>query len=102
MALRKFGFEGGVFPVTRSHEVAHGFACYPRVEDVPDPVDLAVLCMGPAGVPDALVECAARGIGCAVVFASGFSAVSAAGASLRDELRRVVASTGVRVLGPNT
>ncbi len=101
-ALDRFGYAGGVYPVTRSHAELFGRACYRTIGDVPDPVDLAVVAIGAAGVPDALRECGRRGIPAAIVFATGFGGETPDGPRLQQELEAALRESGVRILGPNT
>lgn len=65
---------------------------------MPDPVDLAVLCIAAERVPAAIRECGMRGIRCVVVYAADFSRSS----ELQEDFERAVAESGVRVIGPNT
>ncbi|WP_249019451.1 acetate--CoA ligase family protein [Conexibacter sp. S30A1] len=100
--LPHFGYEGRVYPVNPRAEELLGYACYRSVADVPDPVDLAVICVASERVPGALRECGARGIPAAVVFASGFGPGTAESQRLQSELTAAHRASGVRVLGPNT
>jgi acetyltransferase len=64
--------------------------------------DLAVLCVPAAACPDLVRECAAHGVGAALVVAGGFAETGEAGAALQEALALAAQETGVRVLGPNT
>ena len=48
-ALIKNKFSGKIYPVNPRYTEIAGLACYPKIEDVPRPVDLAVVSV-PAGV----------------------------------------------------
>jgi len=74
---------------------------YPHLEAVPDPVDLAVLIVPAAAVPDTLRACAARGVRAAVVLSGGFREVGSEGEALEEECRRLARALGIRLLGPN-
>ncbi len=74
---------------------------YPHLATVPDPVDLAVLIVPAAAVPDTLRACAARGVRAAVVLSGGFREVGPEGEALEEECRRLARELGVRLLGPN-
>lgn len=100
--LPHFGYPGAVYPVTRSHSELLGYPCYASVLDVPDPVDLAVICVSAERTPQALREVGERGIRAAVVFAAGFGGDSEAGQRLQRELVAAQRESGVRVIGPNT
>jgi acyl-CoA synthetase (NDP forming) len=53
-------------------------------------------------VPSAVEEAGAAGASFAVVFSGGFSETGPPGAELEERLRAAAASTGIRVVGPNS
>ena len=65
-------------------------------------VDLAMICVPAAACPAVLADAAQAGVGSAVVCGGGFAEAGGAGAGLQDALARIVADTGIRLLGPNT
>ena len=69
---------------------------------LPEAPDLAVVILPARLCPQAVRDCAARGIRHAVVSAGGFAEFDAGGAGLQDELTAAIRETGIRVLGPNT
>ena len=99
--LQHLGFRGEVFPVNPSHAVVQGLKSYPSIGDVPRPVDVAIIAVPAAKVPQMLSEAAAAGVAGAIVFSSGFSEVGTEGAALQAALVDIVGRTGIRVLGPN-
>ncbi|MBI3989964.1 MAG: acetate--CoA ligase family protein, partial [candidate division NC10 bacterium] len=99
--LRRHGYPGAIFPVNpKYHEVA-GIRCYPSLNEVPNPIDLALITLGVQGVLPVLEACARKQVRSAVVVASGFGEVGGVGAELQGEISRLAATTGLRVLGPN-
>ncbi|TMJ60950.1 MAG: hypothetical protein E6G83_19445 [Alphaproteobacteria bacterium] len=72
-ALIGHGYDGRVFPVTRSKSEVLGLRAYPSVAALPDPVDLAVILVPAAHVVEMLDQCGQRGIRAAVVISSGFA-----------------------------
>lgn len=74
---------------------------YTDLASVPDPVDLAVIMIPAAGVPDVLEACGQRGIGYAIVGAGGFRETGEAGATLEQRCLEIAQAHGIRVLGPN-
>jgi acyl-CoA synthetase (NDP forming) len=65
-------------------------------------VDLAIIILPASANPQAIRECAGRGIKAIVLAAGGFSEVDEKGEELQAELIQSIRETGVRVLGPNT
>ncbi len=70
------------------------------LRDVEGPVDLAVVAVPAAAVPDVAADAAAAGVAAMVVLSGGFAETGAEGAALQQ---RLVAAAGgtVRVIGPN-
>jgi acyl-CoA synthetase (NDP forming) len=99
--LLRFGFEGPVYPVNPSAGSVHSLHCHPGVEDIPDPVDLAVVAVPAAEVPAVVRACARKGVGGLVVVSSGFAEMGPLGRAREDELRSLVRGAGMRMIGPN-
>jgi acetyltransferase len=95
------GYEGRIYPVNPKYERIGGLACYPTVEAIPDPVDLAVVVLPAASVIDAFRALGRKKVPAAVVFSSGFGEMGAEGKRLELELARVARENGVRLCGPN-
>ncbi|MFC9556076.1 acetate--CoA ligase family protein [Rhodococcus sp. NPDC056960] len=67
-----------------------------------DTIDLAVLCIPAAATPAALEEAAQHGIGAALICSGGFAETGTEGTALQQRIAEISATTGIRVLGPNT
>lgn len=100
-ALLKYGFAGRIYPINPAHDVIQGVKAYARIEDVPDPVDLAVISVPAAEVLDALRSCIAKGVRAVVIYSSGFSEAGGDGVGMQATIRFLARRSGVRVLGPN-
>lgn len=95
-------FKGGIHPVNpRGGEIC-GFAVSKSIDELPGGVDTGVVMLPAAQTPQALADCAAKGITSVVLAAGGFAEVDHAGEDLQAELAAVIRETGIRVLGPNT
>ena len=99
-AILKFGFKGKLYPIHPRGGELLGIKVYPRLGDVPDAIDLAVVCLPGRMVPGVLEECLAKGIQAAIVVSAGFSETGEEGKKLELELAKVRAK-GIRVMGPN-
>jgi acyl-CoA synthetase (NDP forming) len=69
--------------------------------EIGEPVDLALVLVGAAGLKHALVDAGAAGIPNAVVLAAGFGEVGDGGTSAQQELVDVCRGHGVLLVGPN-
>ncbi|MDT3443066.1 MULTISPECIES: bifunctional GNAT family N-acetyltransferase/acetate--CoA ligase family protein [unclassified Pseudofrankia] len=96
--LLRAGFDGPVYPVNPVAAAASGAVssvrAFASVEDVDGPVDLAVLCVPPAEVSEAVAACGRHGVRGLVVITD-----------LRDEpaeatLAGAARAAGMRVVGP--
>jgi acetate---CoA ligase (ADP-forming) len=96
------GYAGRIHPVNpRGGEIC-GRQTSKSILDLPEGVDMGIVMLPAASTPQAVADCAAKGMSSVVLAAGGFAEVDHAGEDLQAELRAVIKSTGVRVLGPNT
>lgn len=96
------GFQGTVFAVNPKYESVGAHRCHPSLASLPEVPDCAVLVGNRDTVEQSVRDCAAVGVGSAIVFASGFAETGLA--ERVEQQARLVAlarETGVRVLGPN-
>lgn len=94
-------YSGRVYPVNPHHDTIGGLRAYSTIGEVPEPVDLAVVAVRAALVPDLLRQCAAAKVRSAVVFSSGFAEEGNQGAMAEKEVAAIAQASGMRVLGPN-
>lgn len=100
--LIKGGFSGGIYPVNPQGDPWFGRKVYTSLALVPRPVDLAVIVVPKELVPGTIRECAAAGIGAAIIITAGFSETDAEGSTLEAEVVSIARESGIRVVGPNT
>ena len=98
--VRRGGFGGIVHAVNPNYRKIEGFGCVPRLSDLPDTPDLAVLAVKNERLEEAFMEAAALGTRAAVIFASGTLA-GEGDARLTDRLAEIARKTGIVVCGPN-
>jgi acetate---CoA ligase (ADP-forming) len=94
-------FKGPVYAVNPAAREIGGRPCFPRLTDVPGPVDLAVIAVPAPAVEQAIADCAAAGVRGAVVISAGFAEVSEEGAAVQARLRARAREAGFRLVGPN-
>jgi acyl-CoA synthetase (NDP forming) len=101
-AVRQHGFDGPLYPISRSHACIDELTAYPSVAAMPQAVDLAIVTIPAAYVADALEACGERGVRAAVIISSGFAEERGADGIAREAaIRRVVERYDLAVLGPN-
>jgi len=99
--LLEAGFKGPVYPVNPAGGEIAGLKVYPRLTDIPGPVDYVTIAVPAAAVPPVLDECAAKGVKVVHLFTGGYSELSPEGQALEQELVRRAREGGFRILGPN-
>ena len=57
-----YGYERAIYPVNANYEEIEGIPCFPSVEKIPGPVDLAIVIVPAPAVPEALEACGRKGI----------------------------------------
>ncbi|MBN1531732.1 MAG: CoA-binding protein [Spirochaetes bacterium] len=100
--LLKGGYAGSIHPVNPQGGDWFGRRMFRTLEEVPDPVDLAVIVVPKELVPRTMEECAGKGIPAAVIITAGFSETGQEGTALEREVLDIARRGGVRIVGPNT
>ena len=95
-------FEGELYLVNPKGGEIMERKVYPSIESLPDGIDQAIIILPAKLNPQAIRDCAKKGIRAIVLAAGGFSEVDEEGESLQQELISAIKETGVRVIGPNT
>jgi acyl-CoA synthetase (NDP forming) len=100
-ALTAIGFEGGIYPVNPKGGEYAGRKIFPSINEIPVPIDFAIIAVPAEHVPRALEECRLKGAAGVEILSSGFSELGTeAGNRLEQEIRDIAAK-GIRVVGPN-
>ncbi len=99
--LIRFSYQGVIYPVNpRAGEIL-GLKTYASLQAIPGDVDLAVISIPAAHVPDAVRDCIKKGIPAVVIVSAGFKEAGSAGTVLEEELKALARSNEIRILGPN-
>jgi acetyl coenzyme A synthetase (ADP forming)-like protein len=99
--LQRFQFRGSLYPVNPAGGEILGLKSFPRVSDIGEKVDLAVIVIPAKFVPASLRECALAGIKSAIVISAGFKEAGKEGTVLEEELKQISKEQDIRILGPN-
>ena len=94
-------FSGAAYPVNRDGEPVAGVRGYRSVEEIPDPVDLAVITLPAAAVISAADQALRKGVHALVVISAGFAEIGSDGRRRQEELLALVRAHGARLIGPN-
>ncbi len=94
-------FEGAAYPVNRDGEPVGGVRGFQSLADLPEAVDLVVICLPGQHVLGVAEEALANGIKALCVISSGFAEIGAEGAERQARLLELVRAHGGRLVGPN-
>ena len=97
--LKKFGYQGRIYPVNPKYTEIGGLPCYPSVQALPGGIDLALILLPAIGVADALEQCGQRSVASAISIAGGFA--EAGEAAEQQRLTDICQRYGIRLVGPN-
>jgi acyl-CoA synthetase (NDP forming) len=98
--LRRDGYSGVVHCVNPRYKEVLGYPCWPTVDDVPGPVDVALILLPASQAAEAVKACGRLGVRVAVVIASGFAET---GDDARQAaLRSAAEFANIRLIGPNS
>lgn len=96
------GSETVVYPVNPKHESIHGIHAWPRISDVPQVPDLAIICIPASAVPQAVEQCGAAGVRGVIILSAGFREMGEKGRGLERQTAEVASRfPGLRIIGPN-
>jgi acyl-CoA synthetase (NDP forming) len=95
------GYNGCVYPVNMKARSVLGVRAYPRVTDIPDDIDLAVVLVPAGFVPQVLKDAGRKGVKGAIVISAGFKEIGGEGIELERQLENIVQTYGMAMVGPN-
>ena len=95
------GFSGHIYPVNPRYTEINGLLCYANINQVPDPVDMAIIFVPAPVVPEVVQACADRGIPGVIIQSAGFAETGEKGKELQNQLAEISRRTGIRIWGPN-
>lgn len=92
-------FKGELYPVNPNEKSILGVQCVPSIRKISGDVELAVIVVPAAVVPEVLEDAAAKGVRAVVIISSGFGEVG--NHELEECVVRIAKDSSMRVLGPN-
>ncbi len=98
--LQRFGYTGRLFAVNPGYDSIGEIPCVPSVNDLPEDIDVVVVAVAADASLEVMRDVAAAGIPAAVMLASGFGD-GGVGRHRREELEKLVESSGLLLVGPN-
>ena len=103
--MRHFGFSGPIYPINPNpsdYVEVFGSKVYSSVNEIPEPIDLALVITPPSTVPEIVEQCTRKGVKAVIVMSEGFAESGEEGAELQRQLVAIARRSGIRIMGPNT
>jgi len=97
----RHGFRGDVYPVNPHTQKLDGVPCFARVSAIGQPIDLVVIAVPAAVVPDVVADCERAGAHGLLVISAGFAETGDEGREVQQHLVHRVRAGGMRMVGPN-
>ncbi len=90
-----------VYPINPKPGTILSLPIYPSVQDVPGPIDLAVIVIPDKFVSDAMISCGEKGIKAVVIITAGFRESGREGLERELKVIDIAKQYGIRIVGPN-
>ena len=78
-----------------------GVKTYKAVDQIPEPVDLAMIATPAKTVPDVMEECGKAHVKGVIIVSAGFKETGPEGKALEEKILEAAKKYGIRVIGPN-
>lgn len=95
------GYGGVIYPVNIKESAVQGVRSYASINQVPEAVDLAVICTPAATVPDIVEDCGKLHVGGLIIISAGFAEAGESGQQLYQQVLHNARKYKMRIIGPN-
>ncbi len=94
-------FTGTVYAVNPNHDEIDGHACFPRLSEVPEPVDHAVISIANDRLEEQIGEAIKAGVGAATIFASCYLEGDTGEPKLKQRVTDMAREADLKICGAN-
>ena len=101
-AILEGGYTGKVYPIHPRHQEIQGRKVYRSLEEIPEPIDLAVITLNERFTVETAELCGRAGVKALLCNAGGFRETDEKGNELEKTLISIAQKYQMAVLGPNT
>ncbi len=99
--LLESGFSGPIYPINPKYQTLDDHDCYPDIQAIKEPIDLAVIATPAPSVPEIIHACGEHGVRAAIVISAGFSEGDGKGLAYERAALDAARQYQMRILGPN-
>ncbi len=96
------GFKGNIYTVNPAVRGTRKTGVYLSVADITQPIDLALVGTAPENLQSVLKDCGEKGVKGAIILAPDYTCRVGHPSLINEQLRKLTAIYGCRVLGPNS
>ncbi|SDU03511.1 bifunctional acetate--CoA ligase family protein/GNAT family N-acetyltransferase [Desulfobacula phenolica] len=96
------GFKGNIFPVNPKYNSIFGLKTFPDTKELPNDIDLAVIAVPLAKVPDILKTCSQQNMGGAVIISAGDEIPGVLRGKIEAQIKNISQKTELRIIGPDS
>ncbi len=100
--LRQAGFKGRIYPVNARRNEVLGERAYPSLAALPEVPEHVYIVAPTEATIESIEECARLGVPVVTALANGFSEVGTEGHAREARLRKILASSKTRLVGPSS
>jgi acetyltransferase len=97
----QLGYTGKVYFVNIRKPEILGVKTYQTVDQISEPVDLAIIATPAKTVPDVMEECGRAKVKGTIIVSAGFKETGAEGKLLEEKILEIARKYDIRVIGPN-
>jgi len=99
--LKKFGYQGKVYPINPKYGDILGWECFPSLVDIPGEVDCALLGIPAKLIKKTITDACSNNVKSAIITSSGFAELGPDGKRLQQEIVDIAREGDMRLCGPN-
>lgn len=94
-------FGGKVYPINPKRPAVLGIKAYPTVKDVPELIELAIVCTPAKTIPGIVKELVDVKVPTCIIISAGFAEMGEEGHQLIQQYDSIAKQSPIRILGPN-
>ncbi|HKI76941.1 MAG TPA: acetate--CoA ligase family protein [Ignavibacteriaceae bacterium] len=100
-SVREYGYTGKVLPVNPKADEILGYKCYGSIEEISEPIDLAMVVVPKAFAEDSIDKLLTKKVGSIILVTAGFKEVGKEGEEAEKRILKKIKNAGARMVGPN-
>ncbi|GJQ62477.1 MAG: acyl-CoA synthetase [Melioribacteraceae bacterium] len=99
--ISTYGYRGVLYPVNPKADSVLGYKCYKSIEDISDPIDLAIIVVPKPFVEGTVDSLLTKGVKSIVLITAGFKETGKEGEELEARIVQKIKDSDARMVGPN-